>query len=157
MYNLVNTLAPSLLIESSSFLQVTNTNMKSVGSSKFSLIVPCTAELAALERLKISPVTYNGRNVVNTLAPSFSIKSSSFLRETMAFKAWLSSNINQIQPLTTKLPASKRLKSINSSALQVTGTTIRSRMISKFDQIRPSTAELAAFERLKIFYLHENY
>ena len=52
MYNVVNTLAPSFLIESSSFLQVTRTTIKSGLSSKVSLIGPCTAELAALEPLK---------------------------------------------------------------------------------------------------------
>ena len=36
------------------------------GSSKFSQIGPLTAELAALERLKKSPYTYNGKNGVAT-------------------------------------------------------------------------------------------
>ena len=52
MCNVVNTLAPLFLIGSSSFLQVT---IKSGLSSKLSLTGPCTAELAALERLKNSP------------------------------------------------------------------------------------------------------
>ena len=55
LYNVVNILAPSFLIESSSFLQVTRTNIKSGLRSKLSPIGPCTAELAALERLKNSP------------------------------------------------------------------------------------------------------
>ena len=50
MYN-----APSFLIESSLFLQVTRTTIKSGLSFKLSLIGPCTAELAALEHLKKSP------------------------------------------------------------------------------------------------------
>ena len=50
MYN-----APSFLIESSSFLQVTRTTIKSGLSFKLSLIRPCTAELAVLEHLKKSP------------------------------------------------------------------------------------------------------
>ena len=54
MYNVVNTLAHSFLIESSSFLQVRRTTIKSGLSSKFSLIGPCTAELASIERLKNS-------------------------------------------------------------------------------------------------------
>ena len=82
LYNVVNTLAPSVLSESSSCLQVTRTTIKSGLSYKFSLIGPCTAELAALERLKNSPYTYNGRTVVNTLAPSLLIGSSSFLQKT---------------------------------------------------------------------------
>ena len=51
MFNVVNTLAPSFLIEYSSILQVTKTTIKSGLSFKLSLIGPCTAELAALERL----------------------------------------------------------------------------------------------------------
>ena len=54
MYNVVNTLAPLFLIESSSFLKVTRTTVKSGLSSKLSLIGPCTAELAALEHLQNS-------------------------------------------------------------------------------------------------------
>ena len=53
MYNVVNTLAPSFLIGSSSFLQVTRTSTKSRICSKFGQIRPWTAELAALERLNL--------------------------------------------------------------------------------------------------------
>ena len=55
MYNVVNILAPLFLIGSSSFLQVTRTNIKSQMSSKFNQIRPWTAELAPLERLEKSP------------------------------------------------------------------------------------------------------
>ena len=51
-YNLVSTLAPSFLIGSSSYLQVTRTSIISRTSLNFSQIRPRTAELAALERLK---------------------------------------------------------------------------------------------------------
>ena len=44
MYNVVNTLATSFLIESSSFLQVTRTTIKYGLSSELGLIGPCTAE-----------------------------------------------------------------------------------------------------------------
>ena len=98
----MNTLAPTFLIGSFSV-------MRSLMSSKFGWIGPWTAELAALERLKKSPLTYNGKDVVNTPALSFLIRSSSFL--------------------------------------QVTMTTIRSRISSKFSKIRPWTAELPALER----------
>ena len=54
MYKNVNTLAPSFLIGSSSFLQVIRTIIKSRMSSKFGPIRQKTVELAALERLKIS-------------------------------------------------------------------------------------------------------
>ena len=47
-------LAPSFLIGSSSFLQVTRKTVKSWNSSIFSQIQPCTAELTALDRLKKS-------------------------------------------------------------------------------------------------------
>ena len=54
--------------------------MRTRMSSKFGEVRPWTAELAALERLKKSPLTYNGKDVVNTPEPSFSlIGSSSFL------------------------------------------------------------------------------
>ena len=48
-------LAPSFLIGSSSYLQVTRTSITSRTSSKFGQIGPRTAELAALERLEKSP------------------------------------------------------------------------------------------------------
>ena len=73
IYNAVNTLAPLFLIGSSLFLQVRRTTIKSWTSSKFDQIGPWTAELAVLERLEKSPYTYNGRNLVNNLAPLFSI------------------------------------------------------------------------------------
>ena len=53
--NVVSTLAPSFLIGSSSYLQVTRTSIISRTSSKFGQIGPRAAELAALERLEKSP------------------------------------------------------------------------------------------------------
>ena len=86
----MSTLAPSFLIGSSSYLQVTRTSTASRTSSKFGQIGPRTAELAALERLEKSPKTYNGRNLVNTLAPSFLNRSSSFMQVTRTYiKAWI--------------------------------------------------------------------
>ena len=55
LYNVVTTLAPSFLIGSSSYLQVTRTSITSRTSSKLGQIGPMTAELAALERLEKSP------------------------------------------------------------------------------------------------------
>ena len=82
------------------------TIIKSRMSSKFGPIRPRTAELAALERLKKIPWTYNGRNVVSTLAPSFLIGSSSFLQVTRAtIKAWSSSNFGRTPSLTAELAA----------------------------------------------------
>ena len=53
-YNLVSPLAPSFLIGSSSYLEITRTFIISQTSSNFSQILPRTAELAALERQKKS-------------------------------------------------------------------------------------------------------
>ena len=70
--NAVITIAPSFLI-GSSFLQVTRTIIKAWMSLNFGRISPRTAVLAALERPKLFQSTYNGRNVVSTLAHSFLI------------------------------------------------------------------------------------
>ena len=51
----MNTLAPSFMIGSSSYLQVTRTTIISQTSSNWGQIGPRTAELAALERLEKSP------------------------------------------------------------------------------------------------------
>ena len=48
----MSSLAPSFLIGSSSYLQVTKISITSGTSSKFGQIGPRTAELAALERMK---------------------------------------------------------------------------------------------------------
>ena len=62
--------------------------------------------------------------------------------------SWMGLNFNQIRPLTRELPT--LVLSIGSySFLQITRTTIRSRMSSNFGHIRPWTAELDALERLK--------
>ena len=92
MYNVVNTLALSFLIGSSSFLQVTRTTIKAWTSSNFDQIRPWTAELAALELLEKSPLAYNGRNLVNTLAPSYLIGSPFLQVSRTCMKAWMSSN-----------------------------------------------------------------
>ena len=50
--NLFSPLATSFLIGSSSYLEITRTSIISQTISNFSQILPRTAELAALERLK---------------------------------------------------------------------------------------------------------
>ena len=55
MYNVVNTLAPSFLIGSSTFLQITRATITSRTSSKFDQIGLRTSELAAIKRLEKSP------------------------------------------------------------------------------------------------------
>ena len=79
----MTTLAPSVLI-SFLFLQVIRTTKNFWMGLKLGMIRPGTEELAALKRLEISPYTYNGRNVVTTLVPSFLNGSSSFLKVTTA-------------------------------------------------------------------------
>ena len=69
----MSTLAPSFLIGSSAYLQVTRTSIRSRTSSKFGQIGPRTAELAALERLEKSLKAYNGENDVITFSPLFLI------------------------------------------------------------------------------------
>ena len=105
----MTTLAPSFLI--SLFLQVTRTPIKSWMGSKLGSIGLRTYELAALERLKKSQYTYNGRNVVTTLIPSFSNGSSSFLQVTRsAIKAWMVLNFSKIPSLTSELAAIEHVK-----------------------------------------------
>ena len=66
-------------------------------SSKFSLIGPLTAELVALERLKKSPYTCNGKNGVATFSRLFFIGSISYLQVTMTYmRAWMSLKFGQI-------------------------------------------------------------
>ena len=53
IYNVVNTLVPTFLIGSSSFLQITRTTIKSRMSLNFGQIRPWTADLTAFERLNL--------------------------------------------------------------------------------------------------------
>ena len=102
----MTTLAPSFLICSTLFLQVTRTTITSGMGSKFRRIRPGTYELAALERLEKSPSTYNEKNVVTTLVPSFLDGSSSFLQITRpTIKARMSLNFGKIPSLTSELAA----------------------------------------------------
>ena len=111
MNNVVTTLAPSFLIGSSSFLQATRKPIISRMGSIFSRIQPGTYELPALEHLEKSPYTYNGRNVMTTLVPSFLDRSSSVLQITRpTIKARMSLNFRNIPLLTWELAPLKRQK-----------------------------------------------
>ena len=78
------------------------TYMGAQRSSKFSQIRPWTAELAALERLKKSPYTYNGKNGVATFSRLFLIGSISYLQGTMTYmRAWMSLKFGQIRLLVS--------------------------------------------------------
>ena len=97
MNNVVTTLAPSVLIGSSSFLQATSKPIISRMGSKFSRIRPGAYELAALEHSEKSLSTYNGRNIATTLVLSILNESYSFfhtIRTTI--KAWMSLNFVKI-------------------------------------------------------------
>ena len=73
---------------------------------KFSQIRPATVELAALERLKTSAYTYNGRIVVTTLVLSFYNRSYSFLQiRRTTIKAWMSLNSVKIPSPIMELAA----------------------------------------------------
>ena len=109
-----------------------------------------------------------------TLAASFLIGFSSFLQVTRTtITSRMSSNFGQVRPQIAELAALERLeknphrlimgKNVvatlaplffigSSSFLQVTRTTIISRIGSNFSQIGPLTVELAALECLKNHY-----
>ena len=99
----MSTTAPSFFIGSSSFFAVIRTTIKAGMISNFGQIRPWSAVLADLEHLEQFPYTYNWRNIVSTLAPSFFIESSSFLQVTKTtIKARMSSNFDRIPPLTAE-------------------------------------------------------
>ena len=116
-------------------------------SLKFGRIRPRTTELAALERRKKFPETYNGGNYIITFSRLFLIGTFSYLQVMRTcIKAWMSLNLGQIPPLTMELAALERLKIdvttfsplllIRSfSNLQVMRTCIISWMCSIFGQI----------------------
>ena len=80
-------------------------------SSNFGQIGPPTTELAALERRKKFPYTYNGKNEVITFSRLFLIGSFSYLQVMRTYiKAYMSLNFGQIPSLTTELAALERLK-----------------------------------------------
>ena len=91
---------------------------------------------------------------MNTLAPAFLTRSSSFLQVTRTYmKAWMSSNFNQIPPrLLSYLPLRVWKIVVNtlaptfligsSSFFQVMRTTSQSGQSSNFGQIGPRDAEL---------------
>ena len=96
----VTTLAPSFLIGSSLFLQVKRSTIKAWMGLKFRQIRPWTLGLAAHLRLKKSPWTYNGSNVVTTLVLSNLNRSYSFLQiRRTTIKARMSLNFRQ-DPIT---------------------------------------------------------
>ena len=111
MNNVVITLALSFLIGSSLFLRETRIPIKSRMGSKFGQIGLWTVELAALEHVGITPLTYNRRTVLTTLVPLLSNGSSSFFKVTRpTIKAWMSLNLGKIPSLTSELAPLECLK-----------------------------------------------
>ena len=99
-------------------MQVWRTTIISRTSLKFGRIRQQTKELAALERLKKLPKTYNGENLVSTLEPLFLIGSFSFLQVTRTtITAWMSLNFGGIPLLTSELAALEQLKNQTISLL----------------------------------------
>ena len=78
------------------------TCMRARTSSNLGLIGPPTAELAALERLKKSPLAYNGEKDVSTFSRLFLIRSFSYLQVMITYmRAWMSLKFSPIQPLVS--------------------------------------------------------
>ena len=78
------------------------TCMRAQTSSNFGLIGPPTVELAALDRLKKSPLANNGKNNVSTFSRLFLIGSFSYLQVMITYmRAWMSLKFGQIQPLVS--------------------------------------------------------
>ena len=148
----MSTLVPSFFIGSFLYLQVTRTFISSRTHSKFGQIGPRTAELAAIERLEKSPYTYNGRNLVNTLAPSFlnhfCNKDMHKRLDEFKFRPDTTKNSRVICPCASEKLMYNVVNILaplflirSSSFLKVTRTTITSLTSSKFGYIRPRTAE----------------
>ena len=107
----MTTQAPSFLIGSSSFLQVTRTTIISRLGSNFDQIRPWIVELAALEHLEKSPKTYNGGSVVTALVLSILNRSSSFLQiRRTTIKAWMSLNFVKVPSPIVEFAALEYLK-----------------------------------------------
>ena len=78
------------------------TCMRAWMSLKFGRIRPQTTELAALERMKKIPLTYNGENDVITFSPLFLIGSFSYFQVMRTcIKAWMTSKFGQMGPLVS--------------------------------------------------------
>ena len=104
-------LASSFLIGSSLVVQVTRPIIKAWIGLKFGRIRPWTVELVSLVRIKDSPYTYNGRNVVSTLVLSILKRSYTFLQiRRTAIKAWMILNVSKIPSHIMELDTLEHLK-----------------------------------------------
>ena len=137
------------------------TCMRAQTSSYFGLIGPLTAELAALERLKKSPLAYNGKKDVSTFSLLFLIGSFIYLQVMITcMRAWMSLKFSQIQPLvsmvTDRVMMGKTVSPLflgcfHPFLFKLAGNNDmhESSEEFKFRPDWPLTAESAALERLK--------
>ena len=128
-------------------------------SSKFGRIRPGTTELAALERRKKFPYTYNGENYVITFSQLFLIGSFSYLQVMRTcIKAWMSLNLGQIPLLTMELAVLERLKNrrhhffsvaIDPILLKLAGNEDRHNILDEFE-FRPDLTTDYGFSSLEL-------
>ena len=91
-------------IQSFLYLQETITFMTARTSLNFGLLVPLTAESAALECLKKSPQTYNREKNVSTFSQLFLIGSFLYFQVMITYmRAWMSLKFKQIQTLVSMI------------------------------------------------------
>ena len=146
----VTSLVPSFLIGSSLFLQVKRSTTKAWMGSKFGLIRPWTLGLAALERLKKSPYTYNGRNVVTTLVLSNLNRSYSFLQiRRTTIKARMSLNFVEIPSPIKELAVLEHLK-IDGICSIVMTTLAPSFLIGSSSFLQPTRTTIKAWMSLNL-------
>ena len=157
------TLAPSFLFGSSLFLKVTRTSITSRMSSNFDQIRPLTAELSALECLKIS-IWCCGHSSIFVFQWIFFIlagnKDNYNISDEFEFRPDLTFYCGVCCPLVFEKSIFCIVATLASSILiesssfsEVTRITIPSWMSLNMSQIRPWTVELAALECLKNLFL----
>ena len=135
------------------------TTIKSRKSSKFGLIRPRTAVLSALERMNKFPWTYNGRNVVSTMAPSIDwiffilVGNNDYHKSLYELELQLTAELVVVERLKLMYNLVSTLAPSfligSSSFLRVRRTTIKSETSSNFSPIRP---QAAALERMKKYH-----
>ena len=100
--NGVSTFSRLFFIRSFSYLQAMMTCMRARTSSNLGLIGLRTADLAAFESLKKSPLAYNGKKDVSPFSLPFLIRSFSYLQVMITYmRACTSLKFSQFQPLVS--------------------------------------------------------
>ena len=157
------TLASLFFSGSSSFLQVTRITTISRMSSNLGQIRPLTAELAALECLKINILCCGHSSIFVFQWILFILagnKDNYNISDEFEFRPDPTSDCGVSCPLVFEksifcivATLAPSILTGSSSFLEVTRITITSLMNSNLSQIRPWTAELAALECLKNHFL----